>query len=204
MAQHRLHLVGLFCGLSLAACDYVPPPEITLPPPQDFSYQTVSMLSTVGQTPRMQAEKGRTRIDFGEGSGSLTIRLDGAAVKQKFGVQALADCRTTACLEADPEYQQLLKSRALSEFKLATGTLEVGATKLDLKLTAYSLGADLSYAIELIGLAANTRIRVTGAAYDRNGKVLGTLAYNQVIDEKPDVVTLERMLGEIQTAVGQP
>lgn len=144
-----------------------------------------------------------SRVDFGQGSGSLSIRLDGQAIQQKFGVKAMADCRTAECLENDPEYKELLKSQALSQFRLATGTLQVGETKLDIKLTAYTLAADLSYAIELIGMAQNTQVRVTGSAYDSSGKVVGTLAYAQTITEKPDLVTLEKLLGEIQAGAGK-
>lgn len=197
--------------ICFTGCDYVPPIDLKIPPRVDVSYQTVSMLSATGQTPRMQADRGKTRLDFGQGPGGLVFKLDGKALQQKlglpdlskldFGTQAMADCRTAECLAKDPEYRELIRSQKLSQFKLATGTLEVGETKLELKVNAYTLAEDLSYALELVGMAANTRIRLTGTTFDKDGNVMGNLSYNQIITEKVDTVTLERLLGEIQAGV---
>src|ERR1043166_5552589 len=98
MGRPAMTALLLISAWTIGACDYVPPIEIKIPPPLDLSYQTVSMLSTVGQTPRMSAEKGKSRVDFGQGPNAMTIQLDGKAIQQRFGIKAMADCRTAECL----------------------------------------------------------------------------------------------------------
>lgn len=211
LISSRLIGSGLATGLALSllsGCEYTPPLDFKIPPPFSPNYQTVSMLSSVGQAPRMEAAKGKTRVDFGQGPGGLVFQFDAATVQRRFGVggeafatQAMADCKTADCLANDPEYKELLKSKQLSQFKLATGVLQVGETKLDIKVNALTLANDLSYALELVGLAENTRIILNGSAFDKEGKVIGQLNYSQFISQKVDTVTLDRLLGEIQAQV---
>ena len=44
-------------------------------------------------------------------------------------------------------------------------------------------------------------IRIDGTAYDRDGKVLGTMNYNQIISTKVDTVTLDKLMAEVQAGV---
>lgn len=141
-----------------------------------MDYQTVTVQSSTA-TPRMLVEKGRTQIDFGSGDRRLTFQFSPEAVKRVFGLKALVD------------------------FQLAEGTLQVGETVLQLRVKPESLKEDLSYALELIGLAENTRIVLQGKAYDPSGKVLGELNYNRLITQPVDRVTLDQMLNTLQTEI---
>jgi hypothetical protein len=141
-----------------------------------MDYQTVTVQSSTA-TPRMLVEKGRTQIDFGSGDRRLTFQFSPEAVKRVFGLKALVD------------------------FQLAEGTLQVGETVLQLRVKPESLKEDLSYALELIGLAENTRIVLQGKAYDPSGKVLGELNYNRLITQPVDRVTLDQMLNTLQTDI---
>ncbi len=141
-----------------------------------MDYQTVTVQSATA-TPRMLVEKGRTQLDFGSGDRRLTFQFSPESVKRVFGLKALVD------------------------FQLAEGTLQVGETVLQLRVKPESLKEDLSYALELIGLAENTRIVLQGKAYDPSGKVLGELNYNRLITQPVDRVTLDQMLNTLQTDI---
>jgi hypothetical protein len=141
-----------------------------------MDFQTVTVQSSTA-TPRMLVEKGRTQLDFGSGDRRLTFQFSPESVKKVFGLKSLAD------------------------FQLAEGTLQVGETVLQLRVKPESLKEDLSYALELIGLAENTRIVLQGKAYDPSGKVLGELNYNRLITQPVDRVTLEQMLNTLQTDI---
>lgn len=165
-----------------------------------MDFQTVTVQSSTA-TPQMQVEKGRTQLDFGLGDRRLTFQFSPEAVKKAFGIKALADCTTADCLAKDPALTTLPGSQALANFQLAEGTLQVGETVLQLKVKAESLSADLSYALELIGLAENTRIILQGKAYDSAGKVQGDLNFNRLITQPTDVVTLEQILNTLQSNI---
>ncbi|MGE3726143.1 MAG: hypothetical protein AB7I41_11375 [Candidatus Sericytochromatia bacterium] len=169
----------LLLGMSLGLCACTPLNAVKM------DYQTVTVQSSTA-TPRMLVEKGRTQLDFGSGDRRLSFQFSPEAVKKAFGLKALADCTTAECL---------------ANFQLAEGTLQVGETVLQLRVKAESLKEDLSYALELIGLAENTRIVLQGKAYDPSGKVLGELNYNRLITQPVDRVTLEQMLNTLQTDI---
>lgn len=44
-------------------------------------------------------------------------------------------------------------------------------------------------------MASNTRVTLDGTADDRDGKMQGTLHYHQLISQKPDGITLEKIAG---------
>ncbi len=148
--------------------------------------------------PRPLYEKGVTKINFNKGDNNLSFKIKLAT---GMNTKAVENCTDAKCVSASAEYQQILQSPELKNLKSVKGEVTVDSVTIPIEVDATNLLPDLSHALELIGLAKNSVVKIKGTAYDKDGKILGQKEYQKTITEKVDTVELEILIGNIQNKI---
>lgn len=150
--------------------------------------------------PVIVESKGKNRYIFNKGDNQINykISLANPAFSQKAIVE---NCTDADCVENSEDYQKVLGSDQLGSFKEVKGEMQIDDVLVPLHIKAESIAADLSFELELLGLAENSTVRIKGTAYDINDQVMGSKEFENKITKKLDTVKLEILLDNIQNAV---
>jgi hypothetical protein len=149
--------------------------------------------------PQPVYEKGLTKIVFNKGENNLSFKIKLSTETMK--TKAVDSCTVAKCVTDSPDYQQLLQSPELKNFKSVKGEVTVDSVTVPIEVDATSLLPDLSHALDLIGLAKNSVVKIKATAYDKDGKIMGEKEYEKTITEKVDTVQLEILINKIQEKI---